>query len=87
MTYDLRRLRRKGFIERIDRTHRYRLTSQGRSLSMFFSKVYARIITPSLAHLDPALPASVARRSSLGRAWRDFDAALDHVVASAAIAA
>ncbi|MGI8414010.1 MAG: hypothetical protein ACR2LV_10270, partial [Solirubrobacteraceae bacterium] len=29
MTYDLRRLRRKGFIQRIPRTHRYELTSEG----------------------------------------------------------
>lgn len=87
MTYDLRRLRRKGFIERIEGSHRYRLTPQGRALSMFFSKVFARIITPGLAQLDPALPPSVARRSALGRAWRELDAAIHDVVAASAIAA
>ena len=56
MTYDLRRLRRKGFIQRIPRTHRYQLTSEGRRLAVFFTKTYTRIVNPSLAELDPALP-------------------------------
>jgi len=57
MTYDLQRLRRKGFIQRIPRTHRYQLTSEGRRLAVFFTKTYTRIVNPSLAELDPALPA------------------------------
>ena len=56
MTYDLRRLRRKGFIQRIPRTQRYELTSEGRRLAVFFTKTYTRIVNPSLAELDPALP-------------------------------
>lgn len=87
MTYDLRRLRRKGFIERIDGTHRYRLTPHGRALSMFFSKVFARIVTPGLAHLDPSVPTSIAQRSSLGRAWHELDLRIDEMVAATAIAA
>jgi hypothetical protein len=47
LTYDLRRLRRKDFIERIAGTHTYRLTSQGRRLAMFLTKLYARLITRS----------------------------------------
>ena len=56
MTYDLRRLRRKGFIQRIPRTQRYELTSEGRRLAVFLTKTYTRIVNPSLAELDPALP-------------------------------
>ncbi len=56
MTYDLRRLRRKGFIQRIPRTQRYELTSEGRRLAVFFTKTYTRILNPSLAELDPTLP-------------------------------
>ena len=56
MTYDLRRLRRKGFIQRIPRTQRYELTSEGRRLAVFFTKTYTRIVNPSLAELDPTLP-------------------------------
>ena len=60
MTYDLRRLRRKRFIQRIPRTHRYELTSEGRRLAVFFTKTYTRIVNPSLAELDPALPPDIA---------------------------
>ena len=60
MTYDLRRLRRKGFIQRIPRTQRYELTGEGRRLAVFFTKTYTRIVNPSLAELDPPLPAEIA---------------------------
>ncbi len=61
MTYDLRRLRRKGFIQRIPRTQRYQLTSEGRRLAVFLTKTYTRIVNPSLAELDPTLPAAHRR--------------------------
>ena len=60
MTYDLRRLVANGFLVRIGGSHRYELTTQGRRLAVFFAKTYARIVTPSLAKLDPALPAEIA---------------------------
>lgn len=87
MTYDLRRLRRKGFIERIEGTHAYRLTVRGRRLSMFFTKLYTRVVTPSLAHLQPDLPAAIASRTPIGRAGRAFDRAIDDLIASSAIVA
>jgi hypothetical protein len=46
MTYDLRRLRRKGLIRRIPKTQRYELTDQGRRIAVFFTKTYARILKP-----------------------------------------
>jgi hypothetical protein len=49
---------------------------------MFFTKAYARVVTPALAHLDPALPDNVVSTSRLGRAWRQFDRAIDEVVAT-----
>ena len=70
MTYDLRRLRRKGFIQRIPHTQRYELTSQGRRLAVYFTKTYTRIVNPSLAELDPALPNEIATRSPLANSWR-----------------
>jgi hypothetical protein len=87
MTYDLRRLRRKRLIRRIPRSQRYELTGEGRRLAVFFTKTYARIVCPSLAELDPQLPADVARRTPLGRPWREFERALDARIAEAAIAA
>ena len=87
MTYDLRRLRRNGFVTRIDRSNRYRLTHEGRRLAVFFAKTYARLVTPSLAELDPALPAAIAARSPLARSWRAFEQALDTRIADAALTA
>jgi hypothetical protein len=87
MTYDLRRLRRKGFIQRIPRTQRYELTSQGRRLAVFFTKTYTRIVNPSLAELDPTLPSEIAARSPLANSWRAFERAIEDKIKQAAIAA
>jgi hypothetical protein len=85
MTYDLRRLRRKGFIRRLPGTQRYLVTADGRRLAVFFTKTYARIVCPSLAELDPQLPHPIAHRTPLGRPWRNFDHALGQRIADAAI--
>jgi hypothetical protein len=87
MTYDLRRLRRKGFIQRIPRTHRYQLTSEGRRLAVFFTKTYTRIVNPSLAELDPQLPNEIAKPSPLAVSYRAFEHAIDDKIKTAAIAA
>ncbi len=83
----LRRLRRKGFIQRIPRTQRYQLTSEGRRLAVFFTKTYTRIVNPCLAELDPALPAELTARSPIANSWRAFEQALDDKIKQAAIAA
>ncbi len=87
MTYDLRRLRRKGFIQRIPRTQRYQLTSEGHRLAVFFTKTYTRIVNPSLAELDPTLPAEIATQSPLASSWRAFERAIENIITQAAIAA
>jgi hypothetical protein len=87
MTYDLRRLTRKGFIQRIPRSHRYEVTDKGHRLAVFLTKTYTRIVNPSLAELDPALPDEIADRSPLATAWRAFERALQHVITDAAIMA
>lgn len=53
MTYQLRRLLMHGLIERIPRTHRYRLTDFGLRSALFLSRLYARTIRPGLALLHP----------------------------------
>ena len=87
MTYDLRRLRRKGFIQRIPRTQRYELTSEGRRLAVFFTKTYTRILNPALAELDPQLPAEIAARSPIASSWRAFEHAIQDQIRQAALAA
>lgn len=85
MTYDLRRLRRKGFIQRIPRTQRYELTSEGYRLAVFFTKTYTRIVNPTLAELDPTLPAAIANHSTIARSWRAYEHELDARIADAAL--
>jgi hypothetical protein len=87
MTYDLRRLRRKGFIQRIPRTQRYELTREGRRLAVFFTKTYTRVLNPSLAELDPALPDEIAPRSPIASSWRAFERAIEEKIKLAALAA
>jgi hypothetical protein len=86
MTYDLRRLQANGLIARVPGTHRYQLTSSGRRLAVFFAKTYARVVTPSLAELDPTLPDDIAHQAPLARAWRAYEHALNHRIQRAAIA-
>jgi hypothetical protein len=52
-TYDLRRLRLHGLIERVPRSHRYRITEQGARMAMLYVRVYARGFRPaaSLPHV------------------------------------
>ncbi len=53
MTYDLRRLRLKGLIHRIPKTHRYTATSYGLKVAFFYAKLYLRILRPEWASLLP----------------------------------
>lgn len=53
MTYDLRRLRLKGLIERIGTSHCYRLTDLGIRVVTFFTKLHHRLFAPGLAALLP----------------------------------
>jgi hypothetical protein len=87
MTYDLRRLRRKDLIQRIPKSQRYELTDEGRRIAVFFTKTYTRIVNPSLAELDPQLPSEIARRTPLGKPWREFEHALNTRITNAAITA
>lgn len=51
MSYDLRRLRLHGIIERIPQTQRYRLTPFGLKTALFYSRVYQRLLRPGLSQL------------------------------------
>jgi hypothetical protein len=47
MTYDLRRLRLHGLIERVPHSHRYRLTDAGARIAVLYVRVYARGFRPA----------------------------------------
>jgi hypothetical protein len=71
MTYDLRRLRRKGLIRRIPRTQRYQLTAFGRRTAVFFTETHIRIVNPLPRRTRPTTPQGGRRpppsRSRLAR--------------------
>ena len=73
MSYELRRLRLHGLIQRLPKTHRYCLTDEGLRTALFYTRVYARILRPAMAPVVPAAPASSPH------ALRQFRAAQDAV--------
>lgn len=52
MSYQLRRLRLRGLIERIDKTHRYRLTEAGMKTAFFYTCSLSYVIRPLHATLE-----------------------------------
>ena len=58
MTYQLRRLLMHGLIERVPKTHRYRLTAFGWRAALFLSRLYNRAIRPGLSFIHPKAPLS-----------------------------
>lgn len=65
MTYDLRRLRLHGMIERIPKTHRYHVTNFGLRAALYFTRVHARLYRPGVAQIlatgPPPLPSGFQR--------------------------
>jgi len=59
MSYDLRRLRLHGVIERIPKTQRYRLSTFGLKTALFYSRISQRLLRRGLSELhDPAISQS-----------------------------
>jgi hypothetical protein len=78
MSYDLRRLRLHGLIERIPKTQRYRLSPFGLKTALFYSRIYQRLLRRGLSELhDPA----VSQSSPLAIDFAQFKKSLDAFVA------
>jgi hypothetical protein len=84
MTYDLRRLRLKGVIHRIPKSHRYTATTYGLKVAFFYSKLYLRILRPQWNAL---LPESDHLPRALRTALDQLDAAIHQLHEEAALAA
>ena len=54
ITYDLRRLRLHGLIERIPKTRRYRIAAKGLRTAVFYTRLYNRSLRTGLAIVSPA---------------------------------
>jgi hypothetical protein len=83
--YDLRRLRRKGLITRLDHQKRYVLTPYGRRVALFLTTVHARVLRPGLQALD--LSFAVRVPPLLRRTFTALDRAIDDYIAEAQLAA
>ena len=83
-SYDLRRLRLRGLIERLPHTHRYRVNAKGRRVALCFHRIYARVLRPALSVTfanDAPHPAPAARLMDR------FDAEIDRLWKGQCIAA
>ena len=73
MSYDLRRRRLHGLIERLPGTHRYAVTDRGFRLAVFLTRVHNRLVRPGLADIltdhDPD--------TALRREFRRLDAVIE----------
>ena len=75
MTYDLRRLRLHGLIQRIPHSHRYEITPEGLRIALFFSRTYARLLRPKLAEIMCVGPPA---HSPLRAAFDRLQTEIDH---------
>jgi len=80
MTYQLRRLRLHGLIVRQAGTHRYGVTEEGLRIALFFTRSYARVVRPGLAHVTAA---DLPDDPPLRRAFTQLECAMDQYVAQA----
>ena len=84
MTYDLRRLRAHGLIQRIPKTRRYQVTDIGLQEALLFTHAHDHLLRTGLAELtDPSPP----RPSPLRAAARAYQAAFDDLASYAHLAA
>jgi hypothetical protein len=84
MTYQLRRLRLHGLIERLPGSFRYRVTGFGLRTALFFTRVYNRLLRPGLA---AALPGLRSIETPLKRAFNAVDLQINQYIQQAQLAA
>ncbi len=64
MSYELRRLRLHGLIQRLPGTHRYRVTEYGLKVAAFTTLVFDRLLRPGLATILDSVPSKNRQRSN-----------------------
>jgi hypothetical protein len=84
MTYDLRRLRLHGIIERIPKSHRYQVTDFGFRAALFFTRAYSCLLRPGFSAINDNDPPSNTR---LRIALDSVDNAVEKIWKENAIAA
>jgi hypothetical protein len=77
MTYDPRRLRLKGLLWRIPRSHRYRVTPYGYRVALLFTKLDARVLRTAFAAFDPREPVPRPLAAALAEVDRQLEVLFD----------
>ncbi len=83
MTYDLRRLRVHGLIERVPHTHRDRVTDQGLHTATFLTRIHDRLLPTGPAHLTEP----VSDRTALRATAHAYQNAIDNLTRQTGLAA
>jgi len=64
MTYDLRRLRLHGLIERVPHSHRYHVTDTGLPTAIFLTRVHDRFLPTGLADITDNTSSGLLRAAA-----------------------
>jgi hypothetical protein len=83
ITYDLRRLRLHGLIERVPHKHRYQVTPFGLQVAIFFSRSYSRLLRGGLSQICDPLPVNTPLR----RHFDQLETAITNLVGELGLAA
>jgi hypothetical protein len=83
MTYDLRRLRMHGLIDRVPGTFRYQVTDAGITRALFLTRLHDKFLRTGLA----GIAAPPGKDRSLAAASRAYTAAIDDLARQAGLAA
>ena len=84
-SYDLRRLRLRGLVERLPRSHRYRVTETGQRVALCYCRGQRRVLGPALSAVfddkaPPALGRLVERFDDhISRLWQSHNAGSDTI--------
>jgi hypothetical protein len=77
MTYDLRRLRRRGLIARVPHTHAYVVTPAGLRVAFLYSRLSQRLLQPAWAALLPVPTAAAPVQRAVRTLYHHFEQLLD----------
>jgi hypothetical protein len=77
MSYELRRLRLQGLIERIEKTHRYQLTQVGLRTALFYSRTYTQVVRPVLSIIHDPRTDEI---HPIGKRMRQLEDAMDEYI-------
>ena len=83
MSYDLRRLRLHGLIERMAKSQRYRLTTAGLKTALFYSRAYQRLLRRGLSELhDQRILSSSPIASEFAKFHKTLDSYISEKMAA-----